>query len=342
MRIRLYSGALLAVILAFAAVLRLTGQNWDDFSYSHPDERFLTVLLLPAVGGNNEFTDDPNNFPSQRILVRHGEQAIRNAEDLRATADRLIGSVRHSFSSEVATWLAPSGQRIEFDNVWLAIEALQSRTVDVVVADIREAGESAGVTRLQDLDSRALQSLRCRHMYPASNGIGGYFDARCSPLNPHQTGHGFYVYGTFPLFLAHFGSQLLRDATQAGLPLVDFQSGHLVWRGLSAFFDLFTVLLIFALGQRIHNRWVGLMAAALYAAAPLAIQKAHFGTTNAIAACMVTLALYFAVAVQQRGKLRSYLFVRYRLRRRRRQPHKSGATGGVDCGCGAYARRARF
>ena len=199
-------------------------------------------------------------------------------------------------------------QHVAFDDYWTAVNALQSSQVDIVIVADRDAFDSAGVTVLNALDSRQLQSLRCEYLNPESNGVGGYFDARCSPLNPHQAGHGFYVYGTFPLFLAHFGSQIVREAVNAGLPVFDWQGGHLVWRGLSMIFDLITVLLIFALGRRMHNRWVGLIAAILYAAAPLAIQKAHYGTTNAIAACMVTLALYFAVAVQQRGKLHFYLF----------------------------------
>lgn len=308
MRSRVVTTLLLTCILAFAAILRLTGQNWDDFSYSHPDERFLTALLLPAVGGGNEYTHDESNFPRQRLLVRQGDSRIYSADDIAYSADLRIGTVRDSFSADVAQWISSANPLVEFEDYWTAVDALQSSRIDIVIVGERDAVDSAGVSILDSIDSRQLQSLRCGFLYPGSNGTGGYFDARCSPLNPHQAGHGFYVYGTFPLFLAHFGSQIVRDAVNTGLPVFDWQGGHLVWRGLSMIFDLITVFLIFTLGRRIHNRWVGLAAAILYAAAPLAIQKAHYGTTNAIAACMVTLALYFAVAVQQRGKLSFYLF----------------------------------
>ena len=308
MRSRALTTLLLTVIIAFAAFLRLTGQNWDDFSYSHPDERFLTALLLPAVGGANEYTNDESNFPRQRLLVRDGEDRLSSVEDVASDSGLRVAATRDSFSSEVARWIAPDHQRIEAEDNWIAVNALQSGQVDIVVLNDRAAIDGAGVRVLDLLESRQLQSLRCNSLYPDTDGSGSYFDARCSSLNPHQAGHGFYVYGTFPLFLAHFGSQLVQDAVDAGLNVFDWQGGHLVWRGLSMLFDLITILLIFALGRRMHSRWVGLVAAILYAAAPLAIQKAHYGTTNAIAACMVTMALYFAVAVQQRGKLTHYLF----------------------------------
>ena len=307
MKSRALTALLLTLILAFAAVLRLTGQNWDDFSYSHPDERFLTALLLPAVGGANEYTNDETNFPRQLLLVREGDDRFSNAGDIASDPDLRVGAAQDSFSADVARWIAPEHQRVEAEDNRIAAVALQTGQIDVVVLSDREAINSAGVRVLDVLESQQLQSLRCNHLYPDAGGSGGYFDARCSPLNPHQAGHGFYVYGTFPLFLAHVGSQLVQDAVYAGLPFFDWQGGHLVWRGLSMIFDLITILLIFALGRRMHSRWVGLAAAILYAAAPLAIQKAHYGTTNAIAACMVTLALYFAVAVQQRGKLLHYL-----------------------------------
>ncbi len=40
----LITGALLVIILIFGAYLRFVGQNWDDFTHLHPDERFLTGM----------------------------------------------------------------------------------------------------------------------------------------------------------------------------------------------------------------------------------------------------------------------------------------------------------
>ena len=294
------------IILVFAGVLRFTGHNWDDFSYSHPDERFLSILLLPNVGGRNEFTHDQSNFPSQSILVRSGQQDLQDFADLSTVFGIRIGAVSETFSAQVASWIASDNHVTIYGETAQALEALRASQLDAAIVDEGLGASFAGLSVTATMDSLKLQSLRCRYLYPGSNGIGNYFDARCSPLNPHQAGHGFYAYGTFPLLLAHYAGELVRDATEAGLPLFDWQGGHLVWRGLSTLFDLLAIVVIFALGSRIHGRWVGLIAAALYAAAPLAIQKSHYATTNAIAACLVTFALYFAVAVQQRGRLSSY------------------------------------
>ncbi|MDE2950711.1 MAG: DUF2298 domain-containing protein [Chloroflexota bacterium] len=297
----------MAIILVFAGVLRFTGHNWDDFSYSHPDERFLSILLLPNIGGRNEFTHDQGNFPSQSILVRSGQQGLQEFSDLSAVFGIRIGAVSETFSAQVAAWMASDNFVSSYGQIAQALEALRASQLDAVIVDAGLGPNFAGLSVAVTVDSLQLQSLRCRHLYPRSNGAGNYFDARCSPLNPHQAGHGFYAYGTFPLLLAHYAGEFVRGATEAGLPLFDWQGGHLVWRGLSTLFDLLTIVVIFALGSRLHGRWVGLIAAALYAAAPLAIQKSHYATTNAIAASLVTLALFFAVAVQQRGRLSSYL-----------------------------------
>ena len=64
---------LLALILFICRhFLRFTGQNWDDFTYTHPDERFLTLNLLPQVGGGNEYTPDEKNFPAQKNSCASG------------------------------------------------------------------------------------------------------------------------------------------------------------------------------------------------------------------------------------------------------------------------------
>ena len=298
---------LLAIILIFGGSLRFVGQNWDDFSHTHPDELFLTLLVLPNIGGSNSYTADEAHFPEQQILILRYSNYISNRDDILDQPYIQLGVVRETFALEASQWLVSDERIHAFDDFRTAQDALLSRHVDALVVDRFQTPEHDAVISVDSLSSVDLQALRCRDLYPKSKGSGGYFDARCSPLNPHNAGHGFFVYGTFPLLLAHYGSEIIRAATEAGLPLFDFQGGQLVWRGFSMIFDILSILMVFALGARIHNRWVGLLAAALYAAAPLAIQKAHFGTVNAIAAFFVILALYFAVRVQQRGRLLPYL-----------------------------------
>lgn len=298
---------LLAIVLIYGGGLRFVGQNWDDFSHTHPDELFLTLLVLPSLGGSNSYTADEAQFPEQQLLVPRDATDARGFEDILKQPTIRLGVIRDTFAAEASSWLG-NDERIQlFDDYGRARDALLLRQVDALLADRFLAAEADAIIVADSLSSMDLQDLRCRHHYPESNGSGGYFDARCSPLNPHNSGHGFYVYGAFPLMLAHFGGEFARSAADAGLTLFDFQGGHLVWRGLSMLFDMLSILAVFAIGARIHNRWVGLLAAVFYAAAPLAIQKAHFGTVNAIASFFVVLALYFAIRAQQRGRLQLYL-----------------------------------
>jgi len=297
---------LLIIILLYAGMLRFTGQNWDDFTYTHPDERFLTLNLLPQVGGRNEFTPDEQSFPSQKILVPIDAVEVRTRYDVQSVDSVKVGVARDTFATDVAVWLAGEDNVVVFDNSVMATAALQAYEVDAVITGGTE-NPAGPITVGDTLNSQDIQSLRCDYLHPETSGLGGFFDTHCSPLNPHQAGQGFYTYGTFPLFLSHFASNIIHDQTTAGNTLFNWQGGHLVWRGLSMLFDMLAVLTVFALGTRLHNKWVGLLAAILYASAPLAIQKSHFGTVNAITSFLVTFALYCAVVVQQRGKYWAYL-----------------------------------
>ncbi len=304
---RILTALLLALIVLYGGALRLVGQNWDDFSHIHPDERFLTLFVLPQLGGGNRFTADQERLPDQQLLVR-ADGGERNWQENGALSQARVGLLPGTVGSDAANWLGFADRSIVYEAYHLAEIALMTGAVDALLVEASQLPSDSGrVFNARTIPSTELQALRCAALYPNSGGSGGYFDARCSPLNPHNTGQSFYVYGTFPLFLAHFASEILRQASAADLPLLDFQAGHLVWRGLSMLFDTLAILLVFALGARMQNRWVGLLAALFYAAAPLAIQKAHFGTVNAIAACMVTLALYFAVGAHKRGRLADYI-----------------------------------
>jgi YYY domain-containing protein len=151
------------------------------------------------------------------------------------------------------------------------------------------------------------QRDRCMARYPDTGGVGGYFDADCSTLNPHNAGKGLYVYGTLSLFAARaagdFMAQMTGDSSLNG-----YSGVHLVWRSLSAFSEMAIILIVFLIGLELHGRWVGLVAAALYAGAVFSIQMAHFGTADAMTNLFAALALLFAVRVQMRGNLLDYAF----------------------------------
>jgi YYY domain-containing protein len=118
--------------------------------------------------------------------------------------------------------------------------------------------------------------------------IGQYFNTAQSGLNPHNVGHGFYVYGTFPVIATRYLAQLI--FAQSG-----WQESLQVGRGLSTLVDLLTVMLVYLIGRRIFNRKVGVLGAAFSALAVMQIQQAHFYTVDSFAASFSTLALYFAV-----------------------------------------------
>lgn len=120
--------------------------------------------------------------------------------------------------------------------------------------------------------------------------LSAYFDTANSSLNPHNRGHGFYVYGTFPMFVTRY--------------LVEWVYGGSGWqemtdmgRMLSALADLGTVFLVYLTGRRLYGRWVGLLGMAFSAAAVLQIQQSHFFTMDTFTTFFSTLALYFAVQV---------------------------------------------
>lgn len=117
-----------------------------------------------------------------------------------------------------------------------------------------------------------------------------YFDEARSPLNPRNSGQTFFAYGTLPLTTLKAVS-LLTGAT-------GMEALTITGRGLSALFDLLTVLLVFDLALALAlGRRTALYAAAFYAASVCAIQHAHFFVVDPaanyfLAAALVSIAHY--------------------------------------------------
>ncbi|MHB8748290.1 MAG: DUF2298 domain-containing protein, partial [Aggregatilineales bacterium] len=204
------TGLLLTAILLLGGYLRFAGQNWDDLTYLHPDERFLTGVV-----------------------------------------------------SEVG-------------NVPLAND-----------------------------NTRAAQVLECMQRYPATNGIGGYFDAECSNLYPPNIGHGLWVYGEFPLFVVHYAAQAYASLTNNPV-WTQYGAIHFIGRTVSATADTLSILFVFLIGRRLYRasygRWIGLLGALLYAVAVLPIQLSHFWTMDAFSNLPTVIAFYFAVRALDKAK----------------------------------------
>ena len=199
-------------------------------------------------------------------------------------------------------------------------ERFLTQVVSSLGGDLNLSSKSDGVALLET----------CKQRYPNENGRGtylngGYFDAQCSSLNPNNVGFGVYVYGTLPLFIADVVSDRYSEiryqvdtflAQQNGIDAPPaytstiwsgYSGSHLVWRTLNAFADGLVIVFIFMIGSRLHNRWVGLLAAVLYAAFPLPIQKAHFATVNSMANLFGVIALYYATRIFDEGELGDYI-----------------------------------
>ena len=298
---------LLALTLLVGGYFRFVGLNWDDFSYLHPDERFLTINTMPLVGGGLEFTP----FGAEVVVyVRLNDQSRYNGSttqmmDQLANSARAVAVVQGENANIAGDVYFPAEKLVYYDDFMTATQALADATVDALVTDAPGAIESQRIAelrlvRLTSIESVALQRDRCDRRYPESGGVGPIWDTDCSPLNPHNAGAGFYAYGTLPMLLTYYTSQFLQQQELAGSPIFSFEGYQLVWRALSAFFDIGTIFLVFLLGKRLHNKWVGLLAAMLYAAAVLPIQKSHFGTVNAITNFFVVLTILFAAYAQGR------------------------------------------
>ena len=143
MRNRFLIAAILALTLLYGAVLRFTGQNWDDFSHSHPDERFLTELLLPQIGGHNTFTGDERGFPAQELLVAGDGGAVRSRSDVLDRADTRLAALRGTFSAEAASWLVEE-QRLSLHDDKPQVEAaLMSGQADALLISRQDAAQFA-------------------------------------------------------------------------------------------------------------------------------------------------------------------------------------------------------
>ncbi|MCZ7673718.1 MAG: glycosyltransferase family 39 protein [Chloroflexi bacterium] len=134
-----------------------------------------------------------------------------------------------------------------------------------------------------------------------------YFKTSESTLNPYNMGHGFFVYGNFPMtvtrIIAEWTTQFCELFPGDGTPdsalcpyiFTAYDGVHLLGRVLSGLVDLVSIFFLFLIGRRLYDWRVGLMASLLLALAVMPIQQSHFFTMDNWAAALTTLTIYTAV-----------------------------------------------
>lgn len=115
--------------------------------------------------------------------------------------------------------------------------------------------------------------------------IAAYFDTQTSTLNPLN--YGSYTYGMFPLFFTWMIAEWFKMSS--------FDAMTLVGRAMSGVFDLAAVWMLYLLGKRLYDNRIGLLAAALGAAAVLPIQLSHYFTVDSFSTVFVIASFYFAI-----------------------------------------------
>lgn len=152
-------------------------------------------------------------------------------------------------------------------------------------------------------DERFLTMVATSLQWPKS--IREYFATSTSPLNPHNRGHNFYVYGIWPVLLVKAVAQAFHKDNYENLVLVG--------RTLSGLTDMITLFFVFLIGKRLgehyktknsedgshstfyilHSSFMsGLLSMAIYSMMVLPIQLSHFYTVDPYVTMMLTIFLF--------------------------------------------------
>jgi Gpi18-like mannosyltransferase len=119
------------------------------------------------------------------------------------------------------------------------------------------------------------------------SSLSQYFNTNTSPLNPHNQGYGFYVYGTFPLFL----TKIIGELTAYN----NYSNIHFVGRLLSALFDTMSVYLLYLISKNIFKKSKYVYTASLiYTFLVLPLQLSHFFTVDTFASTLVLASFWAA------------------------------------------------
>jgi len=130
-------------------------------------------------------------------------------------------------------------------------------------------------------------------------------------LNPHCFPQpGFYLYIMFFFFgifyiLGMLTGSFANPVEFGVLYFNDPTMFYLIGRGLNVIFGVFTIYLLYKLGEKLFNKQIGLIAALLLVVTPVHVFYSHTVKTDTLAALLSLLCIYFSFDILRDGKIKS-------------------------------------
>jgi len=149
--------------------------------------------------------------------------------------------------------------------------------------------------------------------HPDERNIAVVAETIQPPIDSKFFTKGTFSYGSLIPYTAYFIKTINQKFVPSLFGLYPFKYYVFVLRVISALSAVFSILLIFLIGQRFWSRRVGIMSALLLTFSPGLIQAAHFGTFESSLTFLYLLVFYFFLVFWQTKRFiyfcLSFLFI---------------------------------
>jgi len=277
-------------ILGIGIYFRFVGQNWDDFTHLHPDERFLADVASIINGPLNlsQVADPAQRDEQQRLCM---ERYPNSGSSYDPTASSNYPGVGTYFDAQCSTWYPKNAGKGLY--VYGELPMLITRMSADLTRDIH-------ITCLNTL----LPEDKQNYSIPRGLTSSDAKPLKITDILPFLTNDMVKVLCRIP---SPDDKQAFTEAQVVAQNWATYNGVQLVGRSVAAIAELLSLIFVFLIGRRLYNKWVGLTALALGVAAVFPIQLSHFWTTDAFTNLPVVMAMYFAVRAKDRGKWRDFI-----------------------------------
>lgn len=119
----------------------------------------------------------------------------------------------------------------------------------------------------------------------------------------------FYAYGGFLIYLYKFTADILVVLFHNSIYAQDWAWINVIGRSYSALFSVLTIFPLYILGNKLFNKYVGLISCFFYAVAVSSIQTAHFSTTENLLTLLITTITLLAILFYENPTYKLSLYI---------------------------------